>query len=130
MADRFGAVLPLLSFGLFLPHVGFFLDRLRQFSEHNLMPLDNREGARSFGVGFWGLLIGGGPWGRPCHWVHHLVASVPWYQQIRLHFYIKGLLTETQKRQFLLQPVVGYPKLLLRLWTEPNRFAAQRHTAV
>jgi len=130
MADRFGAVLPLLSFVLFLPHVGFFLDRLRQFSEHNLMPLDNREGARSFGVGFWGLLIGGGPWGRPCHWVHHLVASVPWYQQIRLHFYIKGLLTETQKRQFLLQPVVGYPKLLLRLWTEPNRFAAQRHTAV
>jgi fatty acid desaturase len=94
------------------------------------MPLDNREGARSFGVGFWGLLIGGGPWGQPCHWVHHLVASVPWYQQIRLHFYIQGLLTETQKRQFLLQPVVGYPKLLLRLWTEPNRFAAQRHTAV
>jgi fatty acid desaturase len=128
MADRFGALFALLSFVLFLPHVGFFLDRLRQFSEHNLMPLDNKEGARSFGVGFWGLVIGGGPWGQPCHWEHHLVASLPWYLQIRLHFHLKGLLTEAQKRQFLLQPVIGYPKLLLRLWTEPGRFAARRHT--
>jgi hypothetical protein len=130
MADRFGALFALLSFVLFLPHVGFFLDRLRQFSEHNLMPLDNKEGARSFGVGFWGLLIGGGPWGQPCHWEHHLVASLPWYLQIRLHFYLKGLLTEAQKRQFLLQPAIGYPKLLLRLWTEPGRFVARRHTPV
>jgi hypothetical protein len=58
------------------------------------------------------------------------VASLPWYQQIRLHFYIKGLLTEAQKKQFLLQPVIGYPKLLLRLWTEPGRFVAQRQTPV
>jgi len=130
MADRFGALFALLSFVLFLPHVGFFLDRLRQFSEHNLMPLDNKEGARSFGVGFWGLLIGGGPWGQPCHWEHHLVASLPWYLQIRLHFYLKGLLTEAQKRHFLLQPVIGYPKLLLRLWTEPGRFVGRRHTPV
>jgi fatty acid desaturase len=31
------------------------------------------------------MLIGGGPWGSPSHWEHHLVASLPWYQQIRLH---------------------------------------------
>ncbi|HEY7191845.1 MAG TPA: fatty acid desaturase [Vicinamibacterales bacterium] len=123
MTQRFGATFTLLAFLLFLPHVGYFLDRLRQFSEHNLMPLDNKDGARSFGLGFWGLLIGGAPWGSPCHWEHHLVASLPWYLQIRLHFYLKGLLTEAQKKQFLLQPIVGYPKLLMRLWSEPHRFA-------
>jgi hypothetical protein len=130
MADRFGGLFAILSFMLFLPHVGFFLDRLRQFSEHNLMPLDNKDGSRSFGVGFWGMLIGGGPWGSPCHWEHHLVASLPWYQQIRLHFYLKGLLTPAQRKQFLLQPVIGYPKLLLRLWTEPDRFVAQKRTVL
>lgn len=130
MAQRFGTLFAVLSFVLFLPHVGFFLDRLRQFSEHNLMPLENKDGSRSFGVGFWGLFIGGGPWGSPCHWEHHLVASLPWYQQIRLHFYLKSLLTPAQKKQFLLEPVIGYPKLLLRLWTEPNRFAAHRKTTV
>jgi len=127
MTDRFGGQFAILSFVLFLPHVGFFLDRLRQFSEHNLMPLENKDGSRSFGVGFWGMLIGGGPWGSPCHWEHHLVASLPWYQQIRLHFYLKSLLTEAQKRQFLLEPVIGYPKLLLRLWTEPGAFVSRHH---
>jgi fatty acid desaturase len=102
--------------------VGFFFDRLRQFSEHNLMPLDNQDGSRSFGLGFWGMLIGGGPWGSPCHWEHHLVASLPWYQQLVLHGYVKSLLTETQRKQFLLQPVVGYPKLLWRLLREPVQF--------
>jgi len=126
MTQRFGATFTLLAFLLFLPHVGYFLDRLRQFSEHNLMPLDNKDGARSFGLGFWGLLIGGAPWGSPCHWEHHLVASLPWYLQIRLHFYLKGLLTEAQKKQFLLQPIVGYPKLMMRLWREPGRFVANR----
>ncbi len=67
---------------VFLPHVGFYLDRVRQFTEHNLMPLDNPNGSRSFGIGFWGLLVGGGPWGSPCHWEHHLVPSLPWYQQL------------------------------------------------
>jgi hypothetical protein len=125
MARRFGPVYPVLAFVLFLPHVGFFLDRLRQFSEHNLMPLTNKDGSRSLGLGFWGLLIGGGPWGSPCHWEHHLVPSLPWYQQLALHGYVKSLLTPEQKRQFLLAPVIGYPRLLIRLWTEPGRFAAR-----
>jgi hypothetical protein len=123
MAVRFGALVPALAFVLFLPHVGFFLDRLRQFSEHNLMPLANKDGSRSLGLGFWGLLVGGGPWGSPCHWEHHLVPSLPWYQQLLLHRYVKGLLTPEQRPQFLLTPVVGYPRLLIRLWSEPGQFA-------
>ena len=108
---------------LMLPHVGFYTDRLRQFTEHNLMPLDNKSGARSFGVGFWGLLIGGGPWGQPCHLAHHLVASIPWYQQIILHRYFVGLLTEQQREQFLLKPLTGYPLLLWRVVREANLFS-------
>ncbi len=108
---------------LVLPHVGFYMDRLRQFTEHNLMPLDNKSGARSFGVGFWGLLIGGGPWGQPCHLAHHLVASIPWYQQIVLHRYFVGLLTDKQREQFLLKPLTGYPLLLWGVVREANLFS-------
>ena len=124
MARSFGWIYAVLCFVLFMPHIGFFFDRLRQFTEHNLMPLDNKDGSRSFGLGFWGMVIGGGPWGSPCHWEHHLVASIPWYQQLVLHRYLKTLLTGTQKKQFLLEPVIGYPKLLWRLLREPNRFVS------
>jgi Fatty acid desaturase len=122
MAQAFGWTFVLLTMLLFLPHVGFFLDRLRQFTEHNLMPLENKDGSRSFGFGFWGMLIGGGPWGSPCHWEHHLVASLPWYQQLALHAYVKKVLTPEQKKQFMLEPVIGFPKLLYRMLTEPTQF--------
>jgi hypothetical protein len=125
MADAFQAAYPVLAFFLFMPHIGFAFDRLRQFTEHNLMPLENKDGARSFGLGFWGMLIGGGPWGSPCHWEHHLVASLPWYQQLILHRHVTRLLTPAQRRQFLIEPVTGFPKLLWRLWREPNQFAAR-----
>jgi hypothetical protein len=124
MYRRFGALLPLLTMVLVL-NVAFYFDRLRQFSEHNLMPLENFVGARSLGIGFWGLLIGGGPWGQPCHLAHHMVPSVPWYQQIVLHRYIKSVLTPRQREQFLIAPVVGYPKELLRIVREANRFARE-----
>jgi fatty acid desaturase len=113
---------------LIMPHVGFYADRLRQFTEHNLMPVDNLDGARSFGIGFWGLLIGGGPWGQPCHFAHHLVPSIPWYQQIILHRYMVSLFTEGQRAQFLLKPVVGYPLLLWSVVRESNKFS-RRHQA-
>lgn len=118
----FGLAFTLLAMLVFLPHVGFYLDRLRQFTEHNLMPLDNRNGSRSFGVGFWGLLVGGGPWGSPCHWEHHLVASLPWYQQLILHRYVLGLLTPRQREQFLIEPVIGFPKLWWRLVKDSRSF--------
>lgn len=123
MLFHFFGLLFTVIVALLMPHVGFYLDRMRQFTEHNLMPLENNSGARSLGVGFWGLLIGGGPWGQPCHLAHHMVASIPWYQQIILHRYIVGLLTETQRRQFLLRPVVGFPALLWAIVRESNAFS-------
>jgi hypothetical protein len=118
----YGPAVMLLAMLVFLPHVGFYLDRLRQFTEHNLMPLENRNGARSFGVGFWGLLVGGGPWGSPCHWEHHLVPSLPWYQQIVLHRFLVRRLTPRQRQQFLVTPVIGFPLLWWRLVRELNAF--------
>jgi len=122
-ARRFGLLFTALAFLVFAPHVGFYLDRLRQFTEHNLMPLENKNGARSFGPGFWGLLVGGGPWGQPCHLEHHLVPSIPWYQQLVLHRYLVGLMTPRQRRQFLIEPVIGYPRLWWRLMRELRAFA-------
>jgi fatty acid desaturase len=118
----FGPLFALLTVAFISPHVAFQLDRLRQFSEHNLMPVERQDGARSFGPGFWGIIIGGGPWGQPCHWIHHLIPSVPWYQQIRLHREIGRILPERQRKQYFLEPLVGYPRLVWRLWTEPNEF--------
>lgn len=123
IARQYGVALAVLTLLVFTPHVGFYVDRLRQFTEHNLMPLDGTNGARSFGVGFWGLLIGGGPWGQPCHLIHHIVPRMPWYGQITLHFRLKASLTEAQKQQFLIPPLIGFPLLLWRLWREPRAFA-------
>jgi hypothetical protein len=123
---QFGGLFTALAMLVFLPHVGFFLDRARQFTEHNLMPLDNKNGSRSFGLGFWGMLLGGGPWGSPCHWEHHLVASIPWYQQLILHRHVVKLLTPRQRKQFLIEPFVGFPKLWWRLVREPNVFVGQK----
>ncbi len=117
----FGLPFMALTMLVIVPHFGFYLDRVRQFTEHNLMPLENRNGARSFGIGFWGMLVGGGPWGQPCHWAHHLVASIPWYQQIALHKYITGLLTPQQRKQFLIEPVIGFPRLWWRILRESGR---------
>lgn len=122
MSRSFGLPFTLIALALFVPHVGFWLDRLRQYTEHNLMPLQNKDGSRSFGLGFWGMLIGGGPWGSPCHWEHHLVASLPWYQQLILHSELKAALTPAQRKQYLLKPVIGYPQLLWRVSRESLRF--------
>ena len=119
--EAFGLLFPLIAFVVCFPHVGFYLDRARQFTEHNLMPLENRNGARSFGLGFWGMFLGGGPWGTPCHLEHHLVPQVPWYHQLMLHGHLRSLLTPRQREQFLVQPVIGWPKLWLKLLREHGR---------
>jgi hypothetical protein len=123
--SHFGLLYTIVAYGVMLPHVGFLIDRGRQFTEHNLMPLENRNGARSLGCGFWGMLMGGGPWGTPCHWEHHLVPSLPWYQQLILHRYVVGLLTPKQRQQFLLEPIIGFPKLWWRLLRDTRQFAAR-----
>jgi hypothetical protein len=93
MLERYGALFTLVTLLAVAPHMGFYVDRARQFTEHNLMPLDNRNGSRSFGTGFWGLFIGGGPWGQPCHLMHHLAPTLPWYAQLLLHQKFKRMLT-------------------------------------
>jgi len=118
----FGGLFTAIAMFVLLPHVGFYLDRLRQFTEHNLMPLENENGARSFGVGFWGLLLGGGPWGSPCHLEHHLAVHLPWYGQVILHFHVRRLLTARQREHFLVQPVIGWPKLWWHVVTELYTF--------
>jgi hypothetical protein len=122
----FGPLFALLTMAVVTPHVGFYVDRLRQFTEHNLMPLENRNGARSFGIGMWGVLVGGGFWGQPCHLAHHLVASIPWYQQIQLHRYLKRTMTPRQRRQFLLAPFTGFPRLLFHILREAHTFPRSR----
>ncbi|MDE3196657.1 MAG: fatty acid desaturase [Acidobacteriota bacterium] len=126
--QAWGGLFTIVSFVAVLPHAGFYLDRLRQFTEHNLMPLENRDGSRSFGLGFWGMLIGGGPWGSPCHWEHHLVASLPWYQQLVLHRYIVGILSDRQKEQFLLRPAIGFPLLWWKVLRQVRAF--EKHKSV
>jgi hypothetical protein len=123
MMALYGLPFTILVLAIVFPHVGFYIDRARQFTEHNLMPLENKDGSRSFGLGFWGMLIGGGPWGQPCHWSHHLVPSIPWYQQLILHRRIVRLLTAVQREQYLIEPFIGFPQLFARLWSEPTRFA-------
>jgi hypothetical protein len=122
----FGTLFMVVAMLVVFPHFGFYLDRLRQFTEHNLMPLENRNGSRSFGAGFWGMLVGAGPWGSPCHWEHHLVASLPWYQQLLLHRHVVRLLTPRQREQFLIEPVVGFPRLWWRLWRDAGAFEKLR----
>lgn len=104
----------------FAPQLEFWLDRTRQFCEHNLMPLSVWDGGRDLGLDFWGLLIGGGPWGQPCHWSHHLAAGLSWYNQLRLHLFIEKKLSPEQKQYFFLRPLTGFPLLLARLIKETN----------
>jgi hypothetical protein len=126
MYRAMGPLFTFLVFVILLPHVGFWTDRVRQFTEHNLMPLENKSGARSFGVGVWGLMIGGGPWGQPCHLAHHLVPSIPWYQQMALHRYLVSLLTEQQRAQFLVRPIIGYPLLVWSIVRDLHAFSRRR----
>jgi hypothetical protein len=128
------AIASYLQFGFLFTAVGLFvvgtwvsyaIDRVRESTEHLFMPMDPENGTREFGLGFWGLLLGAGPWGQPCHMSHHLAPALPWYQQLRMHFLLRRLLTEEQKRHFFLRPVVGFPSLLWRLVTETGARPAQ-----
>jgi len=115
MLKYFSWLMIFIALALVFPNVAFWIDRLRQYTEHNLMPLNTIDGARDLGMGFWGMLIGGGPWGQPCHWTHHLYPGIPWYNQLRLHAFIKKILTPEQRRSFLLKPIIGFPQTLLTI---------------
>ena len=115
MARSYSWAMIIISIIVIAPNLAFWLDRLRQFTEHNLMPLDVVNGARDLGLGFWGMLIGGGPWGQPCHWTHHLVPGVPWYNQLRLHSFVKKAIAPEKRSTFFLKPVVGFPRLIFHI---------------
>lgn len=104
------------------PWTAFVLDRLRETTEHNLMALNTPGGARELGCGFWGLVIGGGPWGQPCHLSHHLIPALPWYQQCLLHGHLVRIMTREQRQFFTIRPVIGFPALLLRVLAENHRW--------
>ena len=115
MLRHYSWVTVFVALVLVFPNVAFWLDRLRQYMEHNDMPLNPIDGARDLGVGFWGLIIGGAPWGQPCHWTHHLYPGLPWYNQLRLHMFIKTVLTPQQKEVFTLDPLTAFPRAFLRV---------------
>lgn len=81
----------LLSLTVLGTWIGFSLDRLRESIEHWGMPNRRQYGTRELGLGWLGLLLGGGPWGQPCHFSHHFAPDLSWYQQLRLHFFLKKI---------------------------------------
>ncbi len=103
----------LLSLGLLGPWIGFGLDRLRESIEHWGMPADRQYGSKEFGLGFYGLLLGGGPWGQPCHFSHHLAPDLSWYQQIKLHQFLKNL-NEDLPKEFLIKSGLGLKDIMFR----------------
>lgn len=100
-----------IIFVVFAPWASFLFDRLRETSEHNFMPNTKGNEARSFGLSFWGLIVGGGPWGQCCHLMHHIAPTLPWYCQIALHNEFEKLLSSEQKKVFLRGGLVEYPLL-------------------
>lgn len=93
----------LMTLGFLGTWIGFVLDRFRESSEHCLMPLNTLNGSRSLGVGFWAMLVGGGPWGQPCHLSHHLAPQLTWYHQIQLHYILLNIMTKQQKEFFVME---------------------------
>jgi fatty acid desaturase len=82
------------------PWISMLLDRIRETIEHCLLPSNNHTGSWELGPNFLGFLIGGGPWGQPCHFSHHLAPDLNWYQQLILHRKIKKNLPTEFTEQF------------------------------
>jgi hypothetical protein len=76
------------------------LDRTRESIEHCNMPADVKFGSWEMGLSPVALLIGGGPWGQPCHFSHHIAPEFSWYQQILLHIKLKEILPQKFAKGF------------------------------
>lgn len=109
-------------------HVAFYLDRLRETTEHNLM-INTHYGARNMGSSLAGLIVGGGPWGQPYHLSHHLEPALPWYFQISMHYKLKEILTPMQQKYYFINTTFDYCQLLIRVVSE-NLKIAKKITAV
>lgn len=87
----FGMFFSFLSLIILSPWIALILDRTRESVEHCGVLDDKKYGAKELGLSFTGLLVGGGPWGQPCHFSHHYAPELHWYQQISLHrFFMKN----------------------------------------
>ena len=122
MIPEFGLLFTMVSLGVVGAWVATALDRLRESTEHNLMPLDDANGAREFGGGFWGVLLGAGPFCQPFHLSHHLAPQISWYQLWPFHWELKRIMTPEQRRASMVEPVIGYPKLLVRLFLKTREY--------
>lgn len=80
------------------PWFAFVLERMRESTEHQFMPIDNKWGARELGLSFSGMLFGGGPWGQPFHLSHHLAPNLPWYAQLKLSQELKNIMNFEQRK--------------------------------
>ncbi len=126
-ANNHSDVITLLVLFIFSPWIAFSLDRLRESGEHLLMVDGNLPATRDIGFNFWGVLIGGGFWGQPCHLSHHIAPALPWYQQIKLSRYLENVMTPIQfKYYFFPQTLLGYPKKLINLLIANNKFFIDR----
>lgn len=108
------------------PWISFTLDRLRESSEHLLLKSEDIPEAREIGNTFWGYLIGGGPWGQPCHLSHHIAPALPWYQQLRLSRELKQILGPDQRKHFFVEDgFFSYPKKFVQLMKVNSQFFKQ-----
>lgn len=105
-----------LALAFVAPWIGSILDRTRESIEHQLMPSDNQYGTREFGMNFWGLLWGGGPWGQPCHFSHHFAPDLNWLDQIRLHRYFRKTLRPEMLEYFGFEAAPCPMFVLKRIW--------------
>ncbi len=101
---------------IFLPHVSFFLslflvfilgpwfsfalDRLRETSEHSLLPFEKISSARNLGFSVGGLIVGGGPWGQCFHLSHHISPQLPWYLQIFFGYRTWQMMNVEQRKTY------------------------------
>jgi fatty acid desaturase len=94
------------------------------------MPDDNRLASRSLGLSFWGIMIGGGPWGQPCHYMHHIFPSLPWYGQIAMHYRVKDLYNEAQRKEIFVNSFWDVPQKFFALFkiNNKNLAAIQKET--
>ena len=100
LQSHFSLINSLLIVCLLAPWFGMVFDRIRETTEHRFMPAHNLYGTKELGIGIFAQVIGGGPWGQPCHFSHHLAPDLTWYQQVMLHLSLRKIMNKKQKDFF------------------------------
>ncbi len=100
LKDKFPMTYTIFALLIIGPWISMILDRFRESIEHCNLPSNNHTGSWEMGPTTLGFLIGGGPWGQPCHFSHHIAPDLTWHQQLALHKFIKRKLPLEFTRQF------------------------------